>query len=168
MASYAIIELERSGEVNLSSLDLTFQKRCMYGENFHSTWSILDRIAEGNGWKPLSYFCIEEDEFYLGKEENLKGQWYDPKIGLETVSGLLNKFIYLVGQSAIVFLSSESQRYDPELGNTFLLKDEILLREAIKKDQSFNYAFWDLRIYELILRSAIDNEERFRIYVSEI
>lgn len=165
MSSYAIIELERSGEIGLSSLDLTFQKQCVYGENFYNTWSILDRIAERNGWKPLSYFCVEEVSLEKG---GLKEQWYDPKVGLETVSGLLNKFIYLVGQGAIAFSSSESQRSNPELENSFLSKDEILLREAIKKDQSFNYALWELRIYELILRRAIDNKERFRIYVSEI
>jgi hypothetical protein len=68
-----------------------------------------------------------------------------------------------MGQGAIVFLSSESQRYDPEPHDSVLSNDAVLLRKAIKVDQLFNYALWDLRAYELILRRAVNNSERFRI-----
>jgi hypothetical protein len=161
MSSYAIIELERSGEIDQVPIELDPEQQYVYGQSFHNTWSVLDAISKSNNWHPLSYFCVVENN-----EDNSSEHWYDPKLGLETVSGLLNKFISLIAQGAIVFLSDESQKYYPDLNDSVLSQDEIILRKAIRNDQLFSYAFWDLRAYELILRHALDNEERFRIYVS--
>jgi hypothetical protein len=160
MSSYAIIELERSGATDQAPPELDPEQQYICGQGFHRTWSILDHIAQLNGWQPLSSFCVGEDN-----QGNLSEQWYDAEAGLVTVSGLLNKFFSLMGQGAIVFLSSESQSYDPEPPDSVLSNDEVLLRKAIKSDQLFGYSLWDLRAYELILQRAVSNGKQFRICV---
>jgi hypothetical protein len=160
MSSYATIELERTQDYGRVPTELDPESQYVYGQSFYGTWSILDYIAEINGWQPLSSFCAVEDS-----DCNLEDEWYDSKLGLESVSGLLNKFISLIGMGALTFIPNEYQRYDVKPDNSELSKEEALLIKAIKNEQLFNYAFWDLRAYELILRRAIENGERFRIVV---
>ncbi|MBE9103300.1 hypothetical protein [Vacuolonema iberomarrocanum] len=163
MSSCANIRLEHSGGGDAAPPELNPKQEYVYGQDFHTTWSILDYIAELNGWQPLSNFCVSEDD-----EGNLGEEWYDPNVGLETVSGLLNKCFSLMGQGAVVFLANSSEeyrKYYPEPDSAKLPKDEAFLRRALRGDPSFSSALWDLRAYELILRRAVDSGERFHIYV---
>jgi hypothetical protein len=58
MSTYAIIELERSGATDQAPQELDPEQQYVYGQGFHSTWSLLDHIAELNGWQPLSSFYV--------------------------------------------------------------------------------------------------------------
>ncbi|AFZ05339.1 hypothetical protein Osc7112_0752 [Oscillatoria nigro-viridis PCC 7112] len=155
MPSYAEIELEKSG---LAELPLELDSKhegYVYGQSFTRTWEILDIVAKLNGLQPLSSFYAECD---------IQKQWYDSAVGLQTVSGLLNKYFTIIGCGTVTFLSSESKRLDCELSG--LPQDEAILKDAIRSKELFNYAMWDLRAYELILRGAVENGECFRIVVN--
>lgn len=150
MSSFAEIELENSGLAQLPrELDPT-DEGYVYGQSFTRTWEVLDLVAELNGWQPLSSFYDESDS---------QKQWHDSAVGLQTVSGLLNKFITIIGCGAVTFLSNESNKLDGEL-------HKLRQDEALRNQQLFNYAIWDLRVYELILRLTVENGERFRIIVN--
>ena len=161
MSTYAIIALEHSGEIDNVPLALDPAQEFVYGQGFQRRWSILDSLAEKKGWQSLSSFCTLE-----GYDGNCSGDWHDAEVGLATVSGLLNLFFQLIGEGSVTLAPSDSPKMDSgvDLSNRF--QDSTFLLKVLKSDPFFSNVLWDLRVYELLLRSAIANNECFRIHVS--
>jgi hypothetical protein len=115
----------------------------IYGCNVSDYWDELDSLAWGLGIPSLRSFYFPDPELLaeLGRQPPVQKEWHAPDDGLKTVAALLE------------FLRQpDQQRIREHFGSDF-------------SEEDVKWVIWDLTAYERILKTALQQDDPFRIEI---